>query len=473
MSEIISKIQIKVEKSGPCTVVNRQQKRLKISRDSIKNSPSIFMLNVYCFHEIFDWLSLKDLIAIGKTCKRLQLIAGDFFQMNYAAKSGRGENDGIYISSMQSNIFCRYIKKISISGDRLGAYQFIGSNCTDSIKHLRVYGFLPDGGFECITNILNGVEMLEMNESFIKGEFFEKHLKYCPNVKSLSVSRSGYIQDKSIVIGTDNKWMGRTYPKLIHFELTDSFELKSNELKIFFEQNPSIRTFSTDARSLWENRRTILNTNVKLDIFVINICQSKIVDANNQPISIKDSVYNILVELYSRGFYKRLHLYVYFVDQTNLDKMFSLSAIEMLNGDVVRLEGALTDLKTLAICYGDEILNMHNIPNKLLKLERIYFSEITSDRVLSFVCYSPKLRQIKIRRVKDGNHFKILDFYALNKKREHLIGARKVTVYIKEDLYLAIKMMNNTISFSLIELKRFETAEWEELSARSRYFKSF
>lgn len=169
----------------------------------------------------------------------------------------------------------------------------------------------------------------------------------------------------------------------------------------------------------------------------------------------------------------RLHLYVYFVDQQNLDKMLSLSSIETLNGDVVRIDGLLADLKTLAICYGDEILNMQNVPKKLLKLERIYFSEITSDRIVPFICYSPKLRQIRIRVLKDEVNFRRLNFFALNKEREKLYGAKKIIIYVNENVYLSTKWTKTTITFSLIEIKRIEMSDWEELSARSSYFKSF
>lgn len=448
--------------------------KIKIATVSNKENPAkIFKLDIDCFHEIFEWLSLRDLIAVGNTCKRLQRIAGEFFQLNYSGRSARGENDGIYISSLQSNIFSEYIKKISISGNRLKAYRYIGSNCTNSIKYFRVHGFLPDDAFDCVKDILKCVEVLEMNECFINGEFYENYLKFCPNVKKLHVARSGYIQDKSIIIGTGNEWLLRKYPTLKHFELTDSYELNGNELKTFFEINENINSFSTDARTLWENRHLFSEINVSLDVFAINICQSKIIDSNNQPVSIKDSVYNILVELHKRAFYMRLHLYVYFVDQQNLDKMLSLSSIETLNGDVVRIDGLLADLKTLAICYGDEILNMQNVPKKLLKLERIYFSEITSDRIVPFICYSPKLRQIRIRVLKDEVNFRRLNFFALNKEREKLYGAKKIIIYVNENVCLSTKWTKTTITFSLIEIKRIEMSDWEELSARSSYFKSF
>lgn len=273
--------------------------------------PAIFKLNVDCFHEVFDCLTLKDVIAVGKTCKRLQWIAGHFINLNYASKSARGENDGIYISSLQSNIFSQYIQKLSISGDRLGAYRFVGSNCTNSIKHLRVYGSLPLNGFEYMKEILNGVEMLEMNDCHFIGDFYENYLKYCPNVKSLNISRSGHIRDKSIIIGNGNEWMLRTYSTLEHLEFIEIYGLKANELKIFFDRNPNLRTFSTDSRGLWENRYSILESNIKLNTLAIDIYQSKLYDSNCQPLSMVDSVYEVLVVLFNQTF-KRILICTWF-----------------------------------------------------------------------------------------------------------------------------------------------------------------
>lgn len=451
---------------------------LKLPNSSVlQKQPSLnfLKLNIDCFHRIFEWLSQTDIIAIGETCKRFQQIAGDYFQLNYAAKSARAENDGIYVSSLQSNIFSEFIQKISISGDKLKAYRFVGSNCTNSIKHFRVYGFLPDGAFEYVKDILKGVEVLEMNECFVKDEFFENYLRYCPSVKTLSVSRSGNIEDKSIIIGTNNEWLRRKYPSLKHMELAELFEVNANDLKIFFQQNPNILTISTDARSLWENQQSFIQSKLKLDVFSVNICQSKIFDFNNQPISIKDSVYNLLKEMHEKGLYQRLHLYLFFVDQQNLEKMVSLSALEMLNGDIHRIDRPLFTLNSLSVCYADEIMNIEKLPENLRNLKRVYFSNLTSTRILPFIRYSRKLKRIKIKKLIEGMFFRngILDVRALNKEREKLNGAQKVTIYLREEIYLATKWTMKSIDFSLVELKRFESFEWKDLNARSRYFKSF
>lgn len=36
-----------------------------------ESPPKICGLNVDCWHEIFDWLSLRNIYSIGKTCTRM------------------------------------------------------------------------------------------------------------------------------------------------------------------------------------------------------------------------------------------------------------------------------------------------------------------------------------------------------------------------------------------------------------------
>lgn len=434
---------------------------------------AIFKLNLDCFFSIFDWLSLNDLIAIASTCKQLQQIAGKFYQLNYQAKSARAENDGIYLSRIPANIFSKFIRKISISGDRLAAYRHIGLNCGDSIKQLRVYGSLTPLEFQHIKKILQSVEALEFNDCIIMDEFYENYLKLCPRLKSLSVSRSSKFRDRGTVVGTTNEWLLQSYPTIEHFELTELHDLELNELKVFFEQNPNIRTFSTDAKSLWINRELLKQTKVKFDIFAINICLSKIIDTSNRLITLKDSIYRLLVELYDFGFYERLHLYVYFVEQQDIDLLLSLSAIEMLNGDVVRVDRPLYNVKASCVCYPDEMLNINCLPNNLLNLERIYFFEITFDRILPLIYGLAKLKVNKISQLKDKHQLGKMNLMALNERRKQLNGAYKLRIYVREDVFLMTKWNENSINFDFIELKRFEGFEWTELCARAKYFKTF
>ena len=51
----------------------------------------ILKLDVDCFEELFEWLSLADLRALRQTCKRLKLVVEYFIKTNYpAVKIGIG-----------------------------------------------------------------------------------------------------------------------------------------------------------------------------------------------------------------------------------------------------------------------------------------------------------------------------------------------------------------------------------------------
>ncbi|XP_031633899.1 uncharacterized protein LOC116347457 isoform X2 [Contarinia nasturtii] len=431
--------------------------------------PSIFKLSVECFHKIFDLLSLSDLIAVGQTCKHLQRIAGELFRINYTAKVAR-ESNGIYISALQSNIFSKFIEKISISGDRLRAYQFVGANCSKLIKYFRVHGNLPRGGFEYVKEILKNIECLELNECVMNDELYENCLKYCVSLKSLYVTRSVRIRDKSIIIGTDNEWLLRSYPTLEYVELADCYRLENNQLQTFFEKNPNIHTFSTDSRTLWVNRHIFFESNIKLDVLAIDAEQNSIVGENNQLISMVDCIYTLLNELYERKCFKSLNLYMTILtNQENVNKLLSLKAIDILHGDIRQIDHPLVDLKVAGFFTAEGAVNTQNLPN----VQQLYTINITVDRIWLVIRSWPKLKEIRIRHLFEGIQYRKLDLVALNRERRKLAGAQKITIYLTEDDYLAIKWTTRFTDLDLIQVKRLESTDYDTLCARFRYFVLF
>lgn len=57
------------------------------NQEDQERSPDIFKLNINCFEDLFEYLSLQDVIAIGQTCKRLNLVAAYIIQQLYAGGS--------------------------------------------------------------------------------------------------------------------------------------------------------------------------------------------------------------------------------------------------------------------------------------------------------------------------------------------------------------------------------------------------
>lgn len=71
---------------------------------------------------------------------------------------------------------------------------------------------------------------------------------------------------------------------------------------------------------------------------------------------------------------------------------------------------------------------------------------------------SSKLNQIKVdwfleEDLNIGMH-KIIELSAMNKERAKLLNAKKITMYVKEDIYLALKNAGQDIDLEFKELRR-------------------
>lgn len=56
-----------------------------------------------------------------------------------------------------------------------------------------------------------------------------------------------------------------------------------------------------------------------------------------------------------------------------------------------------------------------------------------------------------------------MDFDTLNDERKKLARARKVTIYIDEEIFLKLKWTGKLLSYDPIKLKRIESCELDHL----------
>lgn len=460
-------------------LLSSQKKLIKIKEPCEKMcSSSIWKLNLDCFYDVFDYLNLDDLIAIGRTCKWMQRLAGQFIHENYRAKRKTCHGIDIYMSWPPRNvaIFCEFFEKMYIFGNFSSGYNYVGLNCTSFLCELRMTQIdLTDYEIECIKGILNGVEIVEMEHCTIKSDFYENFLRFCPKLKRLSVSRSSYDRDHGIVIGSNNDWLFRTYPTLEHLELTDLYEFMNQELMAFFQRNPNVRIFSTDAKSLLANRDAFLECDIKLNRLAIEF-HPQAINSEIEPNAIVDFFYKQLIKLHKRAFFQELHLYITFLDhQINVQKLFTLEPLTMLGGYINSIEVSAANVTELNITEGCSVIDLDSLPDKVPNLERIHFSNASSDHILPFIRHSPKLMQMKIENLIDGSHLLngALDLNALNLKRQKLIKARKLIIYVNERVFLATKWQNMQMFFNRLEVRRGESFDWNGLNASSKFVRSF
>lgn len=428
----------------------------------------IFKLDIDCLEEIFDWLSLNELYALSQTCRRLQRVSGFYFQQNFPTIEVHCEDDGISVLNRSIRIdgFSQFTVNLSIYGD-LNRYRYVAVNCK-SLKKIEFLGStLSSAKIECIEEILSKVETIKIRSGQINANFYENFLKFCPNLRRLSI-KNFRIYSKS---KNGNDWLHQKYPNLVDFELLGDVNIKIDDLIAFFNQNPNIRRFSTDANYflIREFEKLCTEAKVSLDDLII------VRDYNED--ELKQSICGVLNSLFEKGLYKRLHLHgttAYFFQEV-IDEIGSLRALTSLRCGCflspipsVNLS-VLTSLRELSVHYypqsGEDMLNM---ARSLYNLEKVSFAQATVEDILPFVFYSTQIREIRVQHIMNSSHLgmgeeskkknyfngNILYLKALNRRRGQLNGARSVTMFVSENVYLATKWANETIDCELIRLKR-------------------
>ncbi|XP_055303248.1 uncharacterized protein LOC129568933 [Sitodiplosis mosellana] len=441
------------------------------SADVIRNNQSqaeIFKLKIDHFEELFDWLSLNDLVALSRTCKRMQRIVGYYIKTTYAAIKFNCTSDGIErgyqeskltgLSSFLKKLMFHYLEYVPFDhwNQQWGKpEQIIPHMVADQFKSLteilltRVV--LTDAGISRIKGILGQLEMVRLKFPHFLDEknkdIYGDFLKYCTNVKELCIQGSS----NRCLVGVDNSWLLREYPTLEHFELIMNQNGPIDELSTFFGQNNHFKRFATNVEMILANSDTFKTTPAKWDVLSVEFCHT------NTFIPSRD----LLNKLYERGRFNEVHVYFFTLfnttfDQESVNELTSFKGLTKLYIDGME-DGTdlsrLITLKQLYISRASSIANTITLATKLFNLEFIHFTYADVSDIVPFICQSPKLTKIVVFRLKENDEH-ILNLVQLNKERSKLPNARKVTIHVEEHVYLDVKWTKKQTNLSLIEIKR-------------------
>lgn len=467
-------------------------KTLKRKKKSAPVEPEpIYKLDTKCFHALFDWMSLGDLHSFGQTCKQFQQIAGEYFQKTYLKCEIRVGADGIYAkdnfekakpvigtlegpktmggtlegpktmgstpekskqrsdsTKIQLNGFIKFVEKIAIHAIRNEnadeIFNFIEMSSFESLRQIHFVAInLTEARVKCLKKVMKDIEVLKIDSCVWKGKLYHNFLKMCKkSLKHLSVHD-----------GSDANWLLKHYPKLEHLELY-KVGFTIDKLEKFFELNPDIRSFAIDINYLWANERTLRTANIRLDDLAVNIhgWESKM-----------DAINSVFDKFQKRGLYKRLHVYTSYYDAESFKRITSMPLLDKLylsNKVAAPIDiPQKNHLTEISFRYFTDILDMEHLNSKLDHLERIHFKEASLYDVLPFVQKLVKLKIIAIEKTKFNLSF-IMNLDSINRQRELLHDAQKVTLYIDETVYLETKKFISVVNFSKLELKRAQLYEW-------------
>lgn len=265
------------------------------------------------------------------------------------------------------------------------------------------------------------------------------------------------------------KLLDHYYPKLEYVKLIKPKATLFHKLDIFFQKNSHLQSLYIDNRFLLSISETIINSYMKLN--VLSIMYREIAPED------LDQFCALLNKLHVNGFYKRLDIGSKSpcVSTSEMQKIRTLPGLEKLFGDFQLITfSQIVGLKDLHI--QNEIWpesELENITNSFPNLRRVCLGSTVPRHLLPFIRRLPNLNEIFYIRlsayVTNAPDFNLPE---LQKEREKLPGACKVTIYAEEHRYLASKMETKTMysNYSLIEVKSIEKKISNILRLTSKIF---
>lgn len=436
----------------------------------------IFCLNVDCLHKLMDYLTLQDLHSVGETCKAMQQIAGDYFQANYKSYThvtSEGIEHGFHRTKI--NGFNKFVTNLIFSPVPIHETNrsieeqtfYAAKYCNRKLKQIRFYyANLTATDLWNLRDSLKHVESVILEYCTATQEFYRQFPKLCLNLKRL------YIRDYNCRFGTPQNtgfdWLLWTFPKLEHLHWSLSrCGATVNELKTFFRNNSHVKSFTTDLVSLYANKHLLIESEIKLNDLTVDVSKHF-----RPPQHVEQIYFDALDELAQHGIFKRLHYNLMDFDQEVIDRMTQLPSIKSLCLDthindesIINLPN-LIDVVELKIGYCSK-LNTNLVAKQLENLQRIHFQHISLQDVRAFFRQSINLRKMKIDRLEDSERSfddemfgNVLYLSLWNEEREKLPAAKKVTIYIYDEVYLATKWAMKGKEFRLVEMQRGNSHEW-------------
>lgn len=423
-----------------------------------ERSANILKLDIDCYEEAFDYFPLGDLISVGRTCKRLQQVAGHCYQQNYSDMPIFASEDGVEIfdffevlNQIDVNHFAPFIQKICFHKPNFRTFFELKSKFC-RLKEILICDFKLTDMISLKEIPIENLEVLCISGCELSYDFYEI-IGRCTKLKRLEI------------LNCKGKfsWLGQKYPALEHFKF-DTQKKLNERIPAFLELNPNIRTFATNLTFFWENRNKMMSANIKLDDLGIRI------DTINNG-NLEKSTSGLLNELYDRGFYRKLQLEIpYGINQEQMNRLGSLNALNKLfypnscGPDRITFP-KLNNLEELYVDDSEHVVNFKMMVNVCINLKRIHFLLAGMDDIMPFIKRSADMQAIKVEVLGSVDNFNanigiIIDLLALNKERSKLPDARKITLYVEERHYLATKWAIKEIDLEYIRLRRKQSFDW-------------
>lgn len=262
-------------------------------------------------------------------------------------------------------------------------------------------------------------------------------------------------------------WLLHEYPKLECLNLSPIWKyssevLRIEELREFFVCNPYLQRFATGMNIFLDNSDIFLSSNAKLDLLLI--CGSDRLFTTNSIRLLK-----LLNQLHEQGFYRRLYIHngESYVEPYN-EFLASVKGLEILHFSTFQKSlnlVQLINLREIIVRFGSldmDEKDLEILANSLTSLNRLWINGY--DRHMNIDVIRPFIRRsLNLNKIKFVHHnLKNLNLAMLNEERANLVGAQKITLYVRSDVFLYTKWTtrNGDTNMSFIEVRRSDSIYW-------------
>lgn len=408
-----------------------------------------------CWENIFDYLPLRDIIAMGQTCIRMQKMTGYYLREYFPEIlcTLHGKTAQITYSDrfhLQTELW-QYISKLCIDGN---LDYYLNAKTFSSLNTLIFSSVeLSKTQIQYTENLLTMVGNVQLKYCAVEGGFFKQLIDLCPKLKYLHIQCCRMAEDAL------HQLFSQKYASLEYLQyqpLPRQAATPINELQPFLEKHSNLKHLEADYRFLWANREILNETTIQLNLLTIRFPPT-----NNNILYIH--FVDFLKTIYERGFYKTLNLSFDYGDTEinfeNLSKATStLPALEMLNTptDSIIDLSRLTNLKVLEIGTYESGTLIENVARNLNKLKRLTFFIASIDDILPFIRHSKRLKTINIYNLREN----VLDLFTLNEERMKLDDACPISICVLENVYLPTKWKIGNLHSSLVKIIRLNSHDF-------------
>ncbi len=418
--------------------------------------------NFECWQKIFDYLALRDIVTMSKTCARMRQICGYYLRENFPEVT-------CLFTSYLPEIFCgppttiknndlsEFMKKAMILGN---PEQILNAITNGSLKTLVLRQVeMNDEQINRIKDILKFVEILDLRGCKIFDDFHEKCLDRCPKLKQLIFDQN-YFKGDAL-----SRFFQQSYTvleSLTYIHNTD-IDPVNNGLWPFLKGNSNIKHLAIDMTQIWEYRKTLVNSKIHLDCLEVYPSFDWYVFS---PTVTAAMFVNLLKSLRECEFYRELQFCIMYTEDEDKSQGLINELATLNDLKVMRINQDI-DLSGLVhlteLCIWGNVINIESMAKNLNNLESIFFLYATIDDISPFFRHSKRLKTVKVCSFHGAGSVlwpggPISDFalnlFALNEQRKLLGSKTRVTVCVQESIYLRTKMAKNNFIFDFVRITR-------------------